>query len=94
AIDTHARTRLVRRRHAQAGSRRKPLLCQAFDECGVRLSLIDWTTGAESWDLYVPHDMIKNMLLATDQHFADHMAEEFGKWQGQVNRDQADNDDN
>ena len=59
---------------------------QAFDDHAIRLTLVDRISGtATRWDLYVPHDMIENVLLGTDQHFLDNLGEEFGRWQTEVN---------
>jgi hypothetical protein len=55
---------------------------QAVDERGLRLTLVDWSTGgADSWDVYAPWSEVTSMLIAT----ADHATEGFGdaaqEWQ-------------
>jgi hypothetical protein len=74
-----------------------PLRCyigqiQAFDDRAIRLSLLEPLFGTPSWDLYVPHDMIKNMLLGTDEHSSDDLMKEFNSWRTSVNRPEKEND--
>jgi hypothetical protein len=66
-----------------------PLRCyvgqvQAVDEHGVRITLIDWLTGAANeWDFFATWDSITSALVATPAHATELFADAAAKWQSQ-----------
>jgi hypothetical protein len=69
-----------------------PLKCyvgkiEAKDDHGIRMTLIDWVTGAPaSWDLFLPYSSIECALVATAEHDVEGFVEAAGKWQTRVNK--------
>lgn len=64
-----------------------PLRCyvgevQAVDDCGVRITLIDWIVGAAcGYDFFAPWAQIVSALVATSEHDLSGFGKEAARWQ-------------
>ena len=63
---------------------------QAIDAQGIRIALVDWLVGmALGWDLFIPYSNLESALVATEDHDVNAFGEPAGKWQTQMNKQEA-----
>ena len=55
---------------------------QATTSRGVRITLVDWLTGAAGgYDVFVPWDNVDGALVATSDHDLEGFSDPAGRWQ-------------
>jgi hypothetical protein len=61
---------------------------QDVDERGVRLTLVDWVSGAaNSWDFFAPWPCIRSVLVGPHEHATERFGDAASRWQELMSAD-------